>query len=388
MMLISSIPPRNDCGGRVVLHRHLVERDDFELQVASNADLPDDSTIHTRFGLPRFLRKIKKSRFGPYFGKWLTDYETLLWPRGQFQALAKAVQSFDPDVILTVADNSVSHIAAKLARRLGKPLAVFFLDWTPRMKGLFGHGACVPLLDRRFRALYRECDLALCTSEGMQAVLGAHPNSHVVYPMPGRHTKPLRRRPDSAAAFRLTYVGSTENFYGRMHCDLIKEMSGRENFELRIIGPNADWPAETLAAAKRNGTYLGFMPPEQAAQEIADADALLVVMSFEKEHELFMRTSFTTKFLDYASFGKPIILWGPGYCTPSQLARREQAAAVVDSPKAAAVVTALESLSKDAGLRARLASASEVLHRTIFNPERLQDIFVRQMRSVALKGKG
>ena len=47
---------------------------------------------------------------------------------------------------------------------------------------------------------------------------------------------------------------------------------------------------------------------------LASADALLSVMSFEKEHELFMRTSFTTKFLDYVAFGKPVILWGPEYC--------------------------------------------------------------------------
>ena len=44
-------------------------------------------------------------------------------------------------------------------------------------------------------------------------------------------------------------------------------------------------------------------------------------MSFEKEHELFMRTSFTTKFLDYVAFGKPVILWGPEYCTPVRVAR-------------------------------------------------------------------
>src|SRR5437868_15093774 len=38
------------------------------------------------------------------------------------------------------------------------------------------------------------------------------------------------------------------------------------------------------------------------AKVVAGADALLVVMSFEKEHELCMRTSFRTKFLDYVAF--------------------------------------------------------------------------------------
>ncbi len=68
---------------------------------------------------------------------------------------------------------------------------------------------------------------------------------------------------------------------------------------------------------------------EEAAEVLASADALLSVMSFEKEHELFMRTSFTTKFLDYVAFGKPVILWGPEYCTPVRVARERGGAAVV-----------------------------------------------------------
>lgn len=55
----------------------------------------------------------------------------------------------------------------------------------------------------------------------------------------------------------------------------------------------------------------GFMPPDQAAGGQLGVDALLMVMSREPDQELFMRTSFTTKFLDYSAYGKPIILWGP-----------------------------------------------------------------------------
>ncbi len=59
--------------------------------------------------------------------------------------------------------------------------------------------------------------------------------------------------------------------------------------------------------------------------------ALLSVISFEKEHELFMRRSFTTKFLDYVAFGKPVIFWGPEYCTPARVAREHGGAAVVSA---------------------------------------------------------
>ena len=82
--------------------------------------------------------------------------------------------------------------------------------------------------------------------------------------------------------------------------------------EIVVVGPNADWPADILQRARNKGIYLGFKPPEEATAVLSGADALLVVMSFETEHRLFMETSFTTKFLDYTAFGKPIILWGSG----------------------------------------------------------------------------
>ena len=48
---------------------------------------------------------------------------------------------------------------------------------------------------------------------------------------------------------------------------------------------NADWPVDFLNRAKADGIYLGFKSPEQAAVVMASADALLVVMSFEKKRE-------------------------------------------------------------------------------------------------------
>src|SRR2546430_7449988 len=114
-----------------------------------------------------------------------------------------------------------------------------------------------------------------------------------------------------------------------MVCALVEKMETTKDFEIIVVGPDADWPVELLERAKGNGVYLGFKSPEQAANVMASADALLVVMSFEKEHELFMRTSFTTKFLDYVAFGKPVILWGPESCTPVRVARENGGAAVV-----------------------------------------------------------
>lgn len=381
VMLVSVVPPRNDCGVRIVMYRHLVERAPFELHVASNADFADGLLIQTRLKLPWLVEKLRKSRFGPALRRWIRDYENLIWPLTKCRALEKAVDEFKPDVILTLAETGVSELARKTARRRGIPLAGLFLDWFPVMDGYYGHAWTQGLLSRRYRRLYASCDVAICTSDGMKEVLGPHPNSHVVYPMPGRHVIPETVFPPKSGKFRLVYVGAAERFYGRTLRGLWQEFKSWPDVELIIVGPHGDWPDEDKRVARAEGVLLGFMSPEKAAEVIAGADALLVVMSFEREHELFMRTSFTTKFLDYAAFGKPVILWGPDYCTPSRLARREDAALMVDEPSASAVAAAARRLEQSAEARGKYAAASHRLKTGLFDPERLQDIFVTEIKS-------
>ncbi|MCP9888693.1 hypothetical protein KBY96_12250 [Cyanobium sp. ATX 6A2] len=364
---------------RIVLYRHLVEHRTFEIKTASLANNYSQSAIDVSLEYPFLIRKLRNSRFGPSVASWVKDYECLIWCRRAHRQLDALIADFRPNAIMFLADNSLGEIALRLARQHSLPTIGLFLDWIPIMKGYYGHAWSVSYLNGRFRRQYNQCDLAFCTSDGMIEELGPHHNSHVLYPIGGKHRIPPRRRSYNNKKFRLVYVGSVENFYGRMLCSLIRKSREFPNLEIRIVGPNADWPSDDLDYARREGIYLGFKPPEKAAQELADADACLVVMSFEQEYELFMRTSFTTKFLDYAAFGKPVILWGPDYCTPSRLATQQNAAVVIDKQNPEAVLMSIDSLRDDPEKINLYASASRRLHRTIFNPDRLQTIFVDEI---------
>ncbi len=379
VLLVSIVPPHNDCGVRIVMHRHLVERSPFELHLASNADSVGDPLVHTRLRLPYLIDRLRKSRFGPRLTAWVTDYGNFIWPLATNAALEAAVEDFKPDVVLTLAECGLCHVAQKTAQRHGLPLVGLFFDWFPVMKGHYGHKSTQSILSRRYRELYAACDLAFCSSDGMQEMLGPHPNSHVIYPMPGRHRVPEQAWPSRSGKFRVVYVGSVENFYGRMLCSLIEKIEATSDLEIIVVGPNADWPKPLVERARANGTYLGFKPPEEAAEVLASADALLSVMSFEKEHELFMRTSFTTKFLDYVSFGKPVVLWGPEYCTPVCVAREHGGAAVVSAADATAVVCLCRNIARDTELNEKLSKQALQLHQTLFNPDRLQNVFVQKI---------
>jgi len=383
VLLVSIVPPQNDCGVRIVMHRHLVERNPFDLHVATNTPQAWNPELKvTLLDLPYPLQRIRKSRYAPRFEKWFADYWNFVVPEMPHRGLDDCIWAFKPDVILTLAETGLCHLAAKTAKRNRIPLAGLFLDWFPIMPPHFGHSFAKGILSERYRRLYRECDLAFCTSDGMQDVLGPHPNSHVIYPMPGKHFIPEKIHPPKNERFRLVYVGAAERFYGRMLRRLIKEMEKCADLEILIVGPHNDWPDKEKENARAKGICLGFMPPEKAAEVLAGADALLVVMSFEEDQKLFMRTSFTTKFLDYAAFGKPVILWGPDYCTPSRLATREDAAIVVNDPLPSAIVSAALKLKNTPTDVEKYSSASRRLQQTTFSPECLQNIFVTEMEKL------
>lgn len=382
VLFISIAPPENHCGVRVVMYRHLVERDPFDLLVATSGSYSLDPQNHIYLQLPYLLHRLQKSRFGLFLRPLLLDFQNLIWPLLPNRILDDAILSFQPDVLLVLADNYLGEMAMRAARKHSIPLAALFLDWFPVMDGYYGHPWSCKLLSDRFRKLYKTCDLAFCTSDGMKEILGEHPNSHVIYPMPGKHKIPTKTFPPATGKFRLVYVGSVENFYGRMICDLIKHFEIESNLELIIVGPNADWPKAVLNQAKIRGTYLGFKPPEEAAEVLAGADALLVVMSFESKYELFMRTSFTTKFLDYVAFNKPIILWGPDYCTPSKVSKKFGGAMVVNTQNPKDIVYVCQQIKSDQNLRQHLISEAQKLYKTLFNPERLQQVFVSQISSL------
>lgn len=385
VLLASIVPPHNDGGARILMYRHLVGHAPFDLHVASNADFADNLLIHTKLKLPWLVEKVRKSRFGPRFKRRILDFQNFVWPYLGCLALERAIEEFRPDVVLSLAEPSVSYMALKAAKKHGIPFAAFFMDWFPIMEGHFGLRCTRGALDQRFRRIYKECDLAFCVSDGMKQELGPHPNSHVLYPISGMKPIPNTESKPPGVKFRVVYVGAALGFYGRMLQSLIEPFLQSQDLQLTIVGPNSDWPAEILSNATNFGICLGMKLPEEAAKFLAEADALVVVMSFEREHELFMRTSFNTKFADYTAFGKPIIIWAPEYAAPMALAQRSNATLVVNSPEPEAFMTAVRKLAADPDQIERLSEGSRALREEVLDPDRLQEIFVGEIEKLKLK---
>ncbi len=69
---------------------------------------------------------------------------------------------------------------------------------------------------------------------------------------------------------------------------------------------------------------------------MAAVDAALLPMGWglSEECALTERTSFKTKFLDYLSFEKPVVFWGPEYCSAVRYVREFNSAEICSSSSA------------------------------------------------------
>ncbi|MFN4867482.1 MAG: glycosyltransferase [Cyanobium sp.] len=387
LLYLSRTPLSKVSGATLAMRRHLVHHHDFDTYVITTEANDCSDLIGLRLLPPFLLQRARNTRFN----RVVHNAELLLQPLFSDSRINSAAAAFQPDAIFTVADLTLSEAARKLAHDLKLPLIVNFQDWWPR--GQFystneiPYRGLVPILESRFRRLFRSADLVFCTSEGMRNYLGTHPNSHVLYPIgddqqPMSVPQPFAPTPalDKHPKRQLIYTGTAFGSYGQMLLQLAEALKDHTHWDLVIYGKRPDWPAHTIAAAERSGLYRGFLPFEQLRAVLAAADACLSVMSFDPDLEVMMRTSFTTKVLDYCSAGRPILMWGPPFCSPIRLLQRRQAALTVTTPDPARVIACLERLERDHRLSADLGRAALALADGELSHASIHGIFVREIQ--------
>ena len=305
----------------------------------------------------------------------------------------EAACRFKPDAIFTIPDNTLSWTAYLLAKKMGVPLITNFQDWWPRGQFTLDLEKPFPpvttFLERRFRKLYRASSLAFCTSAGMKENLGPHPNAPVLYPCPAPRDpeyKPAFVPPPNGKPLRLVYAGTVVNSYGCSVLRLAKLLRGRSDLEFHVYGPHPDWPAADLAQLKADGVYRGLVPHEALKTKLQEADACLVVMSFEKRLKVMMQTSFTTKFLEYCQYARPVIVWGPEYCQPVKVAEAEGAGATVTEDREERVVETLVTLRNPEHWK-KLAQGAWNAAMDIFDPDTIHSKFKNAIDSLTSRDR-
>jgi glycosyltransferase involved in cell wall biosynthesis len=381
--LISSVVPKNAGGGGLVLYHRFKDLSSIELLVVCDGPVPgfNHRVLKHRIS-SRIFKRIAKTRLR----RWGLDCEEFFLPCSP-NWVARICESFKPDVILTVAHGNLWRLALREARSSKVPLVTLFQDWWPDLSGT--HEMLRPLLDKQFRALHQNSAVSLCVCEGMLAALGPHPRAEILYDIPNRHTPSVsdaNRKPAVSRELKLIYTGNLGD-YGGMVQAALEATKEHPRIRLEAIGGNPAWPAPFRKEMQERGLWHDFVPQEKLGVWMATADAFLVAMRFEPQLRRFMETSFPSKIANYAQFHKPIVIWGPEYCSAIQWARRGDRALCITDNDPIALKATLEKLAGSPAWQASLTERAKQAAQTELNPETLQRQFLGSLQNVIRKTK-
>jgi len=387
---IGWVRPGPGSGASLALQRHLYGGGEFEVFVGTH-------TPYAGLGLPERWQSLSRTKIHERalrtrVRRVLAQYEMLLEPVLFAKQIERAIREFAPDVLLTVPDNTLSWAAYRLSRKLGLPLVSNFQDWWPR--GQIHSLLETPyawvrrMLETRFRKIYQESVVAFCTSEGFRRFLGPHPCAPLLYPCPADRPspRPLSSPPRPDRPIRVVYGGTLFRYYGEKMLALAKVAAQNPSIDLRLFGGTPDWSAQDLDWAQKSGIYRGLLTNEEFRRELLEADVLIAAMTSAPELETMMRTSFTTKFLEYCQFAKPVIIWGPEYCEPVRVALETGAGLAVTDESPELVVEKIIGL-RDPNAFQIFADGAWSAATTFFDPQPIHSTFVDAIHRVIIERK-
>jgi hypothetical protein len=378
---LSYQPPVPSWGTAMSFYRHFVERGDFEIFVATDSAEVQQYELSyrfLRFDVPTWLKRMQHTRFYLWFWQYNQSVAGYFVPGEVWQA----ARDFKPDLVFTIAGswNWTARLAQRVAQRLHLPLVASFNDWFDF--GVLMHPYFRGSVEKAFRKFYRNCDLAFCTSEGMLEALGPHSNAHILYPI-GSNMPETKGEfipsTDGGKPATVFFAGSLSAWYGPMLEQLVRANSDSQlRFEIFGSHVHASWSRSFDSAARTAGVYRGQVAFDQLKTHAQDADLLLLPMGFDDECAQTERTSFKTKFLDYLTFQKPIVIWGPEYCSAVRIAREFDAGECYTSPDAAGCIATLQNVARNAERQKQLVANAHRMYRSRFEPGRIHSVLLRE----------
>ena len=375
VIVISSVRPEPTSAGKIILHRHLAGQAGLKVEVFGTEPekLTPSSALRRFFGRMQrtSLRRISGDFWAAWEGRWLDEH------------LPRQIARDRRTVVLTVAHGDASMAALRFAKKHRLPLVVFFHDWWPDISEV--HAPFRRRLEKDFRHLYREATVALCVCGGMQANLGEHSGAAVLYPIPkkmdGGDAVFSTPKASLATPFKIYYFGNLSE-YGPMLAEALKKFGKHDNLRLEVRGGKPNWPVNFREMMRAECLWKDFAPRHELDAWLADADAFLIPMIFDSALRRRMETSFPSKLIEAAQIGKPLVIWGPEYCSAVRWAQKGSRALCVTSPHADDLLASVKKLASDPKEQQRLAAAARQAAQTDFNPDRIQAQFMDALRRV------
>jgi hypothetical protein len=380
ILIVSSIfPSKEGGGGRLAMYRHFLERDDFDVRVACVDEL-EDGLAGIQLKPP--LRRFRRTRFSRFARNFSYLFSGLMSPQ-----LEAYITTWRPDLVFGVPDLEHVGLQRKIARKYAIPFVANFQDIFPVSTFLpeiiKPYGFASKILLKWYHMLSKEAHSVLHTSQGMRDFFARETRSFVLYPL-GEHVQLGTPSPSKKGPWKIVYAGNCYGSYGELMLKVAKQILEKESMlDLEIYTMGNDWNPSDVEKYSEAGILKGFLPFAELNERLESADAFLTVMSFAPADRLFVETSFTTKWLDYAPKAKPIFVWAPEYSSAAKFARETNAGVVTTSPKVNCLISQIKRTMKNSDAHDNISKAANQVAKTSLNPSIIHQVLTETFEAAA-----
>jgi len=306
--------------------------------------------------LPAGVRLVRVPPMGGRRGSWAARAvaEAALAAR-----VARAAARVPPDVVVASSPSMFLGPAALAAARVRRARVVWDLRDLTWEYGKDGDVVTSPaarvgigVLARVMWSTARHVDLLTCANDGLGAAIRARLRGHRVEVVPNGIDEALLRALDpapsaSADRLRLLYAGLVGHAQG---LEVLLDLAERApELEITVAGDGprrAPLEAEARARGIGNVAFTGYVPRDELVRLYRRSDVLFAQL---QRSELHAVTAAPSKLLEYMAAGRPIVYAGEG--SAAALVERADAGVVVPPGDAAAIASALTTLTHDERIR-------------------------------------
>ncbi len=264
----------------------------------------------------------------PFRGRWWPPHRDAIPGSARIRAELQAIDFADrlrhdiPDLILSTLSPDSAPVAARVAKRLGRPLALVIHDQPELAESLSNRPLTQRRVRRRAQATLSQACRIYPVTEALSAAYGPAvlSRSMPLLPIPAGVDAGVAMWRDAYERPHIVHAGSLHPFQ-RPNFERLARALEPVGGRLTIISHHSLAPFEDLAREFDHVTLLPAFPSSDdvLAYCLAEASAILVSYSFSEQP--WAATSFPSKLVEFSHLGLPTLLLAPPHAAASVWAR-------------------------------------------------------------------
>lgn len=273
-----------------------------------------------------------------------------------------------PDVVLTVLSPEHAPIAAAVARRLKRPLAVIVHDQPELWEEVVRRPDYQPVVQANVERVLRQAARVYPVTRMLGEAYGPEVAAKAVplLPIPAGGERPEAVWQDRFVRPHVVHAGSLHPFQRPNFLALARALQGVGG-RLTVISHHDTSPFDDLASAFDHVTLRPAFPTSGEVLDFCAAEASAMLVSYSFTEQPWAATSFPSKMVEFAHLGLPQLLLSPPHAAVSIWAREQSWTSHVESLDAGALAAEVAALATPEGWVQRAADAHRAA-RGPFNP--------------------